>query len=240
MSTEHTFAKRLIAEGVVITLSILVAFSIDAWWDLRQEGARIQAALVTLEAGFSEHISRVDERLTSSALDDRLLYQFVNMDPGDAGNVDPDSSHLHIQAIYRTRTEDLGISFLVASLEKASLEALGDPTLERAIGAWMADVTKLEQQDMQLLSVSEYGLRAVNRHPEVRLALARPLEVVEASGPFPGYTGETMRRLREDDEVMTAAGSKAHESRIHLRLLRRVRASADSARALVRLARANQ
>ncbi len=43
---------RVLTEGVVIVLSILLAFSIDAWWDGRQERDREYAALDALARDF--------------------------------------------------------------------------------------------------------------------------------------------------------------------------------------------
>jgi hypothetical protein len=40
--------RRLIAEGSAIVVSILFAFSIDAWWDERQERDVVQDLLVGL------------------------------------------------------------------------------------------------------------------------------------------------------------------------------------------------
>ena len=237
MSTEHSLPKRLVAEGLVITLSILAAFIIDAWWGVRQDDERLQESIATLESGFEEHISLIDEQLTARSLDDRLLNRFVNMDREDVVSVHPDSAFLLMQAIYRTGVVDPGVSFLVATIERSNLEALREPALERALAAWMAEALRLEQRELQLMAASRDGVRAVNRYPEVQLVLARPLEVADAA---PGtLTAETLWRLREDNEVMAAAASKGFESRIHLRILLQVRARADSVHSLLKQSRLN-
>lgn len=45
---------RILAEGVAIVLSILLAFSIDAWWQDRVEGQREQEALMALLDDFEK------------------------------------------------------------------------------------------------------------------------------------------------------------------------------------------
>ena len=51
--------SRLVAEGAVIVVSILLAFAVDAWWDSRQERAREDAYLrelvVDLEGTFANN-----------------------------------------------------------------------------------------------------------------------------------------------------------------------------------------
>ena len=68
MDTTGVQWKRLVIEGVVIVVSILLAISIDAWWDERQEEqqARDQAARVVSElqaniAILERHISDLDK-----------------------------------------------------------------------------------------------------------------------------------------------------------------------------------
>ena len=50
--TESPFIPwgRLVAEGAAIVISILLAFSIDAWWDNRKDIAEEREILLGLEA----------------------------------------------------------------------------------------------------------------------------------------------------------------------------------------------
>lgn len=50
---------RLLVESVLIVLSILLAFGIDAWWDNRGDRRREASALVGLKQDFEGHLSRV-------------------------------------------------------------------------------------------------------------------------------------------------------------------------------------
>ncbi|MDH3424629.1 MAG: hypothetical protein OEN00_16655 [Gemmatimonadota bacterium] len=47
--TQRISRSRVLAEGAVIVLSILLAFGIDAWWEGRQERAEELAALSALD-----------------------------------------------------------------------------------------------------------------------------------------------------------------------------------------------
>lgn len=47
--------SRLVAEGAVIVLSILLAFAIDAWWSLEGERTREEAAIAGIAQDFTRH-----------------------------------------------------------------------------------------------------------------------------------------------------------------------------------------
>lgn len=57
--------KRFLVEGVVILVSILLAFSIDAWWDSRIEQHREREQLVSMLAEFKADLTGLDSVLTS-------------------------------------------------------------------------------------------------------------------------------------------------------------------------------
>lgn len=52
-------SARIVGEGLVIVVSILLAFSIDAWWDGKTDRAEEQEILAALEADFSQTRSTV-------------------------------------------------------------------------------------------------------------------------------------------------------------------------------------
>lgn len=53
--SEQARWTRLIGEGVVIVLSILLAFMVDAWWDGRQDRALEQQYIVRLVSEIDGH-----------------------------------------------------------------------------------------------------------------------------------------------------------------------------------------
>jgi hypothetical protein len=53
---------RLIAEGLAIVVSILLAFAIDAWWEQRQDTAEERRILVSLRDEFTEIRALLNER----------------------------------------------------------------------------------------------------------------------------------------------------------------------------------
>ena len=72
--------SRLLLEGFVIVVSILLAFAIDAWWDDRQEAeeARLQVerVVVELEANIVRLEDQVERLDVTTAAAKRFLSKF--------------------------------------------------------------------------------------------------------------------------------------------------------------------
>jgi hypothetical protein len=69
---------RLVAEGVTIVASILLAFGIDAWWDQRKDSAEEHEVLIGLEADFFDLRTRLSQWDTYNRTGVRLLDQFLS------------------------------------------------------------------------------------------------------------------------------------------------------------------
>jgi hypothetical protein len=74
MSQQRLPLGRFTAEGVVIVLSILLAFGVDAWWDSVQESARRS----DLIAGLSADFEATQEQLGPAALDGDAIVQRIS------------------------------------------------------------------------------------------------------------------------------------------------------------------
>jgi len=57
-------AVRLLAEGIVIVASILLAFGIDAWWDAREVREDTRAHLNAVGIELREHLRLIEEQAT--------------------------------------------------------------------------------------------------------------------------------------------------------------------------------
>jgi uncharacterized membrane protein YqjE len=68
ISSEHSLPlKRILVEGLVIVASILLAFGIDAAWDVRQERRTEDQLLRTLLAEIDVNREELDHRRTQGA-----------------------------------------------------------------------------------------------------------------------------------------------------------------------------
>lgn len=53
--------RKLIIEGIVIVVSILLAFAIDAWWDERRERIEEREAMVSLRSDFETNLAEIKQ-----------------------------------------------------------------------------------------------------------------------------------------------------------------------------------
>lgn len=77
--------SRLLVEGLVIVVSILLAFAIDAWWDDRQQaeeaGLQVERVIAELESNIARLEGQIERLDVTTAAAKRFLSKF-GPDPG--------------------------------------------------------------------------------------------------------------------------------------------------------------
>jgi len=111
-STPEEYWKRLVIEGLVIVISILLAFSIDAWWDQQRE---------TRDA--EDQVARVTAELRASVT--RLEYQDQSLDQATQAareflaSMGPDTASLSTQELGAMMSRIYGVPTLSLSRSAA-------------------------------------------------------------------------------------------------------------------------
>jgi len=221
-STDKTRWLRLLAEAAAIILSILAAFAIDAWWDDVKQQKHLQSVLGILEAEFVENIDLIDYNIDYVNGDQEYLKRFIIMSPEDASKIPPEQTFATIEAIWRPGTEVSNNNFIIGMLESENLPLLEYPQLQQAISQWRAEISELDERAIQLAGNELEALRALGRHSDVRTVLAMSIQESRV------LSGQAMREIREDQEVMAIAGRKVFMAQIHLIVLRRFRGESES------------
>jgi len=145
--------KRLLAEGVAIIVSILLAFGIDAWWENRQERTEEQQIL----QGLNEEFSLIREVLTRhkqihlgrlQALEDLLA----------AFDVDKSKRTVEVVAaaldeLLAPTTSDISNGTLRALLSSGRLEIIENIRLRELLVGWETAIEEVwdDQQSMAKL-----------------------------------------------------------------------------------------
>jgi len=76
-NTNNIQWKRISVEGAAIVVSILLAFSIQAWWDDHQDRAEEQGILLGLKSEFEQNLAFIDTQLSyRNAVIDSILKIF--------------------------------------------------------------------------------------------------------------------------------------------------------------------
>lgn len=213
---ESSSLKRFAAEGVLIVLSILIAFGIDAWWDERSESVEELALIEVLEV--EAQANSVELRVilddTQHALD--RIDRFLRVDEALLLEVPSDSMALWLRAIYTPRTFDPALTAADVLLSRPF------PSSERAaiarpmVAEWvrLLEDSKEERAAMGDAAIEILGLisqRASRAYGEGFESISR---MATRLGP------EFLSVLRRDSVFLGYVGEKAHYQRLYLGELR--------------------
>ncbi len=220
--------KRISVEAAAIVASILLAFSIDAWWDERQERARLVDTLVSLEGALSANLRAIVENIEGATANKEIVQAFIQMTPEEAGQIPVAERFRTLVALFRPGTINLNSSYIVDILNSRSLESLTDAALRDAMAQWRANLDDLNEVRFILTDRREEALQALARHEEVGNAYALdPLLRTDLSA-------EAMRSVRADRDILMLASLKAGRDRLHVRSLNSFRVGTETLLSLLR------
>jgi hypothetical protein len=223
--------KRISVEAAAIVASILLAFSIDAWWGEVQQRRHLQTVLIGLEAMYAENVTLLDENIELLASYRELLKQFIETKPSDTEQIPVELTFDTLESIWRPVTPPNNNSLLVTTLASENMTLLEDPALQYAIGRWRAQVDILNERTVQLVESESEALLALGHHPDVAAAW-----VQATSGAPRLINGDVLLWAREDQNIMAIAARKAFQSRIHMQALRDNRDASSEVLDLIRMA----
>ena len=156
--------RRLLAESLAVILSILLAFSIDAWWDSRQEVQRERELMVGLLADFRSSRPGLEERLvlarrmaagTAGFLDLISVY-------GDAAALTvPDSLVL---AVLGGPTYEPVTNTLDAAVASGEIERLTSDELRARLADWRRMLSDTEEDELEVRRITNEQLVPLLAH----------------------------------------------------------------------------
>ena len=143
--------SRILVEGFVIVISILLAFAIDAWWDDQVEQKREREHLTSMRDEFAASLPGVDHVLTSVEQHAGNVEQFIELlKNADGQPVRIPGELLGSAATWRT--SDVSTSTLDALMASGDLNLIRNPELRAALAglpAFLLDVTEDEVVSMK-------------------------------------------------------------------------------------------
>lgn len=148
----------LIAEGVVVVASILVAFALDAWWDNRQENEAFLDELASV-------VSEVEANLASLDLQTRLHQDAIaSIDELITGIDDASSETISVpdsllnRAISFAPSYDPSSGALDAFVSGGWLSRIHDPELRGRISALPSRFQDLQEEEEQARAIAHESL----------------------------------------------------------------------------------
>jgi hypothetical protein len=141
---------RIFVEGLVIVVSILLAFGIDAWWDMHGERLRERQALGALHGDFLE--AQREFQLGANAYDRRLasLEVLGGVATGNVRPPSPDSIQVLLQWLVFFATADPPVATLEALEGAGEFSLIRSSRLRTLLSLWQRQYA--DAKETQLLA----------------------------------------------------------------------------------------
>jgi len=174
--------KAASRDVVLIVLGILIAFSLDAWWEDREELDRLQGNLVALKGEFERVVEIIDNDSThvaNSLEATRTLLALTGPGPQENGS---DSLEAILDIATMTKTLDLPSGALNSMILSAEVSQIESDRLRSLLARWPALVDEVrEQLTFMRWDQDEKVKPLVNRYVPLRNVLRTPLARVGRS-----------------------------------------------------------
>jgi len=201
---------RILGEGTVIVMSILLAFALDAAWDTRNERAARKAALVELRSELQESRTLLEVTLSRVDFDLQALRTMLANPEAVIQRTDPGAYGDVVEAIFRPNTADDNATGIEAVLADPRLRDLQDDRIRSATTAWQQRRSEVVERGTTIMRAETSTLELLALHPAVQRLFAG------YDGAVPGEVewknpidAETLRRLAESPEVRATMARKA-------------------------------
>lgn len=238
MSTNNSIPwKRISAEGATIVISIILAFSIDAWWDERQERRDEIEILERLQMELSVNIERID-RVTANRTR-KLEYAVALFDLIEGAQAQGDETidvpTMMLMHLADSSTFEADIPVLQGIIRSARLEIIENENILTAIARWESglrnytEVALRERQNTDNRFIPSLHERGDTAHVLMRLDSAEALRA--DSDP------NDVTTIRIDDRFKALVAERTENARRSTSILGEARMAAVNARDVIESAR---
>ena len=218
---------RLGAESVAIVVSILLAFSLNAWWENRLERELESQQLTRLQVELVTNIELMDEfRFADSSINTGLRVIEMMEDAQASETVDIMITAASLFNLTRASTLEIETSVFDCLVRSGSLDVIRDQQIVSALAAWERTVRNYADLAVVSRATTEtILLPALHRRANTSFALTR----VIPRSPDDDREGETEVSLSVDNEIMGLIAQKTAILRTAARALTDMREAAEAA-----------
>jgi len=194
----------LIREALAVLAAILIAFSLDAWWDGVQGRARAREAIeqVWTELEYNRPVLEAAIRTNKDLV--AAVEQIRRLSPSEVDALPDDSLRVLLIRATSLTTFDPSLGAATAAISSGVLETKGMDRLPQAIATWLTSVSDLDENRAPLLK-AYYDFHVANASDGLLSALAaitdglgepaRPPGDLVRSYMAPGNVSEMMVNL---------------------------------------------
>lgn len=178
--------KRLTAEAIAIVGSILLAFSIDAWWEERQERAEEREILIALRAELEYNIKQIDLSLEFQNLLLEPTTRLLKVG-ADRTEMSVDELEQLLGTIYWTHTTELATGVFQSLVQGGLLSLIENRELSSQIAALMTSYEEMLYIEGFRAStfVAEFGPYLSDKLNMTRLINDYPIKPTESERRYP-------------------------------------------------------
>jgi len=209
--------RRGFVEAVLIVLSILLAFAIDAWWDGRQ-ALRVEKVLLEAVADeLAENRSNLDQTLSlHEAYRDRVD-RFLRASSAELASLPGDSVLGWTQALSVPATFDPGVAATSALLETPPANSVAGAEARVLLAQWLRALDDLKEEANLAYDVGGRMFERLSYYaaPGAPDGLRNIPPMIARLGPG------VLAQLRSDEEFVAATIAYAHFRSVYLAELRR-------------------
>jgi len=223
---------RLIAESSAVVISILLAFSIDAWWTERQENVREEHQIQALITEFEGNRSILDFDLDRLRDITSNLEKLTNtLSSVSVGN-DVAVSGRYFWSVRQGGIVDLSTGTLDAMISSGDLGLLQNESLRSALSEWSAklDEVQTDQQTLRNFTGSELI---------PYLGTLGDFSSLVLIGANENDASDNLRTVRSTGRLRTSLAYKLLMARVALIKLEDLEAKTDSAIELLKQSRSD-
>jgi hypothetical protein len=222
----------MVGESALIVFSILLAFSIDAWWSGRGTATLERQWLVELESEFASNLVRLEARNEQIETSLERFELFVRSSPSVLARFPQDSVSRWLYDFTAPRTFDASRGAASTLSDPAGITAVRDPTLRRLVVDWLRRLDDLNEEAASMWSAGT--------------DLARILSLPAVQGELPDGERHLINNVaaslgpaglansRTDDRFMSALSIKMYYQNMYLAELRSAQAVGDTILSLLR------
>jgi hypothetical protein len=153
MSKRSTF-RNIIIQGATIIFSILLAFSIDAWWDQRKQNKTEREQLESIKSELKVGLSNLDNILSAVDFHANNLDSLIIM-MRNAKSKSIEVSGPLLGSMIMWRTSDVSLSTLNTMIASGTLNQLSNPELRVKLANLPAVQTDLTEDEVMAKDFSE-------------------------------------------------------------------------------------
>ena len=199
--------SRIFVEAGAIVISILLAFSIDTWWDQRQDRESEQIALISLLSDFRSSRGELESRLQYLESAREAFRDFVSATPDELERL-PDTTVAEIPTLLGTSaTFEPNLTTLEAITADGRLGLLRNVEVRELLSRWRKKVGDSQEDTMRVLSSSFRVGTAMEPFGGPFLSPRLEATGAPASDIFPSATPLVVAELRRSPSFVGVARS---------------------------------